>query len=34
VRALEVIILTGKSKYENPVKKELKYDVLFLTPYT
>ena len=34
IRALEVIILTGKSKYENPVKKELKYDVLFLTPYT
>jgi len=33
VRALEVIILTWKSKYENPVKKELKYDVLFLTPY-
>jgi len=33
IRALEVIILTGKSKYENPVKKELKYDVLFLTPY-
>ena len=33
VRALEVIILSWKSKYENPVKKELKYDVLFLTPY-
>jgi tRNA dimethylallyltransferase len=34
VRALEVIMLSWKSKYENPVKKELKYDVLFLTPYT
>lgn len=33
VRALEVIILTWKSKYENPVVKNLKYDVLFLTPY-
>ena len=33
VRALEVIMLSWKSKYENPVKKELKYDVLFLTPY-
>jgi len=33
VRALEVIILSWKSKYENPIKKELKYDVLFLTPY-
>lgn len=34
VRALEVIILTWKSKYENPVEKKLKYDVLFLTPYS
>lgn len=33
VRALEVIMISWKSKYENPVKKELKYDVLFLTPY-
>jgi tRNA dimethylallyltransferase len=33
VRALEVILLTWKSKYHNPVNKELKYDVLFLTPY-
>ncbi|MDQ7009430.1 MAG: tRNA (adenosine(37)-N6)-dimethylallyltransferase MiaA [Candidatus Gracilibacteria bacterium] len=34
IRAIEVKILSGKSKYENPVKKKLKYDVLFLTPYT
>jgi len=33
VRALEVIIISWKSKYENPVVKKLKYDVLFLTPY-
>lgn len=33
IRALEVIIISGKSKYINPVKKQLKYDVLFLTPY-
>ena len=33
VRALEVIMISWKSKYENPVEKKLKYDVLFLTPY-
>jgi len=34
VRALEVIMISWKSKYENSVEKKLKYDVLFLTPYT
>jgi len=34
VRALEVIMISWKSKYEKPVEKKLKYDVLFLTPYT
>jgi len=33
IRAIEVVLLTWKSKYENPVVKKLKYDVLFLTPY-
>ena len=33
IRALEVIILSWKSKYENTTEKKLKYDILFLTPY-
>lgn len=32
-RALEIYRLTGKSKKEFAHEKELKYDVLFLTPY-
>ena len=32
IRALEVHILTGKSKREFREEKDLKYDVLFLTP--
>lgn len=34
IRALEVKILTWKSKTEFRTEKSLKYDVLFLTPYT
>ncbi|MDD3793508.1 MAG: tRNA (adenosine(37)-N6)-dimethylallyltransferase MiaA [Candidatus Gracilibacteria bacterium] len=33
IRALEVKILTGKSKTEFRTEKSFKYDVLFLTPY-
>lgn len=32
IRALEVKIITGQSKQDFRTKKELKYDVLFLTP--
>jgi len=32
IRALEVFMLTGKSKRDFRAKKDLKYDVLFLTP--
>lgn len=34
IRALEVKIITGKSKTEFRTEKTLKYDVLFLTPYS
>ncbi|MDD3144822.1 MAG: tRNA (adenosine(37)-N6)-dimethylallyltransferase MiaA [Candidatus Gracilibacteria bacterium] len=34
IRALEVKMLTGKSKTEFRTEKSLKYDVLFLTPYS
>ncbi|MDD2908005.1 MAG: tRNA (adenosine(37)-N6)-dimethylallyltransferase MiaA [Candidatus Gracilibacteria bacterium] len=34
IRALEVKILTGKSKKDFRTEKKLKYDVLFLTPYS
>ena len=33
IRAIEVKILSWKSKYEQDVKKIPKYDILFLTPY-
>ncbi len=33
IRALEVKILTGKSKMDFRIQKTLKYDTLFLTPY-
>lgn len=33
IRALEVKILTGKSKKDFRWEKKLKYDILFLTPY-
>ncbi len=33
IRAIEVMTISWKSKYSNPVKKILKYDTLFLTPY-
>jgi tRNA dimethylallyltransferase len=33
-RAVEVKLLTGKSKTEFREEKKLQYDVLFLTPYT
>lgn len=33
IRAIEVMLLTGKSKSESKTEKKLKYDVLFLTPY-
>jgi tRNA dimethylallyltransferase len=32
IRALEVYMLTGKSKREFREEKDLRYDVLFLTP--
>ncbi|QFR39530.1 tRNA (adenosine(37)-N6)-dimethylallyltransferase MiaA [Candidatus Gracilibacteria bacterium 28_42_T64] len=34
IRALEVKLLTGKSKTEFREEKKLKYDTLFLTPYS
>lgn len=34
IRAIEVKMLTGKSKTEFRTAKNLKYDVLFITPYT
>ncbi|USN59535.1 MAG: hypothetical protein H6767_08440 [Candidatus Peribacteria bacterium] len=34
IRALEVKLLTGKSKTTFKEEKVLKYDTLFLTPYT
>jgi len=33
IRAIEVKMLSGKSKYEQEVNKIPKYDILFLTPY-
>ena len=33
IRAIEVKMLTGKSKFDFREEKTLKYDVLFLTPY-
>jgi len=33
IRAIEVKMISWKSKYSNPVKKIQKYDILFLTPY-
>jgi tRNA dimethylallyltransferase len=33
IRALEVKMITGKSKRDFREEKTLKYDVLFLTPY-
>jgi len=33
IRAIEVKMLTGKSKTEFRKEKTLKYDTLFLTPY-
>jgi tRNA dimethylallyltransferase len=33
IRALEIKILTGKSKSEFREEKKLKYNTLFLTPY-
>jgi len=33
-RALEVKILSGKSKKDFRSEKKLRYDTLFLTPYT
>ena len=32
IRAIEVKLLSGKSKWETKTEKKLKYDVLFLTP--
>ncbi len=34
IRAIEVKMITGKSKMDFREEKKLKYDVLFLTPYT
>lgn len=33
IRAIEVMMLSWKSKYDQEVKKTSKYDILFLTPY-
>jgi tRNA dimethylallyltransferase len=33
IRALEVKMITNKSKTDYRTEKKLKYDVLFLTPY-
>jgi tRNA dimethylallyltransferase len=34
IRAIEVKTVTGKSKRDFRTEKKLKYDTLFLTPYT